>query len=295
MPDWLNAVLLVNVVDGLAVGGLLFLLAVGLTMIFGLVDMLNLAHGAVFMAGGYVAFMVLGSQSSSLVMFAVVALGVLALGGVLGGGLTAAIRPIARRGHLDQALLTLGLGLLVSEGVLLLTDRGFHSVAPPAFLSGSVSLAGESYPLYRLAVIGVSLVIAAATYYVFERTRAGSLARATVDDPDMVAAMGVDVRRVRMAVIVAGSALATLAGMLGAPLLNLRPGGDVEVLVLALIVVVVGGLGSIKGAVVGALIIGQVQTLGVSLFPEIAAYALFGVMALVLLVRPGGLFGRETS
>jgi branched-subunit amino acid ABC-type transport system permease component len=190
-------------------------------------------------------------------------------------------------------MLTLGLGILVSEAVLIFVDRGFHSVAAPGPLARSVALAGESYPLYRLAVIAISLLVAAATYYVFERTKAGSLARATVDDPEMVAAMGVDVRKVRGAVIVAGSALAAFAGILGAPLLNLRPGADIEVLVMALIVVVIGGLGSIKGAVAGALIIGQVQTLGVSWFPEAAAYALFGVMALVLLVRPSGLFGRE--
>jgi branched-subunit amino acid ABC-type transport system permease component len=286
-----GGVVLVNVVDGLAVGGLLFLLAVGLTMIFGLVDMLNLAHGAVYMAGGYLAYAVLGSGATSVAAFAGVAVLVLLVGSVVGTGLTHALRPL--RSHLDQALLTLGLGLLISEGMLLLTDRGFHSLAEPGWLATSVGLAGQPYPVYRIAVIGISIAVAGATYYVFERTNAGTLARATVDDPEMVAAMGVDVRRVRLAVVVAGSSIAALAGVLGAPLLNLRPGMDVEVLVLALVVVVVGGLGSIKGALVGALIIGQVQTLGVSLVPEVAAYALFGVMALVLLARPSGLFGRK--
>jgi branched-subunit amino acid ABC-type transport system permease component len=182
--------------------------------------------------------------------------------------------------------------VLLSETLLTVIGRGFHSIAAPGFLAGQTTLFGLSYPLYRLAIIVVSVVVATVTYLVFERTRAGNLARATVDDPEMVAALGVNVGRVRMAVIAAGTALAMLAGLLGAPLLNLRPGIDAEILVLSLIVVVVGGLGSIKGAAVGALIIGQVQTLGVSLFPGAAAYALFGALALVLLVRPSGLFGK---
>ncbi|MHA6631670.1 branched-chain amino acid ABC transporter permease [Pseudonocardia sichuanensis] len=296
MLQWFNAGLFVNVLDGVAIGGLLFLLAVGLTMIFGLVDMLNLGHGALYLAGGYAAFLLLGSGSVSLLKLVVVVILVAAGGAVAGVGLGAAVKPLAGRGHLDQALLTLGLGLLVAEAFLLVVGRGFNSLPVPTELARSLELVdGNSYPLYRLVIIGVSAIIAVLTYIVFERTRAGSLARATVDDPQMVAAMGVNVGRVRTAVVVAGAALAAVAGVLGAPLLNLRPGVDTEVLVLALIVVVIGGLGSIKGAVVGALLIGQVQTLGVSLLPELAAYALFGVMVLVLLVRPGGLFGREAT
>jgi branched-chain amino acid transport system permease protein len=295
MSDWLDAGLLVNIVDGVAIGGLLFLLAVGLTMIFGLVDMLNLGHGALYMAGGYGAFLVLGTGPVSLMDYLLVAVLVLGVGAIAGLGLGVAVRPLAGRGHLDQALLTLGLGIVVAEVFMLLAGRGFQTLSVPPQLGRSVSLVGESYPLYRLVVIAVSAIVAVLTYLVFERTRAGSLARATVDDPQMVAAMGVNVGRVRAAVVMVGASLAAFAGVLGAPLLNLRPGVDTEVLVLALIVVVIGGLGSIKGAVIGALLIGQVQTLGVSLFPGLAAYALFGVMVLVLLVRPGGLFGRSVA
>ena len=295
MFEWIDSTLAVNVVDGLAMGGLLFLLGVGLTLIFGLIDTLNLAHGAVYMAGGYAGYLVLGSDVRGLLVFVLAGVAILTIGVLLGGGLTLALKPLRDRGHLDQALLTLGLGILLSETLLTLTDRGFHSVSAPGWLAGSTTIAGLPYPRYRLAVIAISAVIAALTYYVFERTRVGSLARATVDDPEMVSAMGVDVQKVRTSVIAAGTALAMLAGLLGAPLLNLRPGVDTEILVLSLIVVVVGGLGSIKGAVVGALIIGQVQTLGVSLFPSLAAYALFGVMALVLILRPGGLFGMERT
>ncbi|GAA4049960.1 branched-chain amino acid ABC transporter permease [Nonomuraea soli] len=283
--------LLVTAFDGIAFGCLLFVLAVGLTMIFGLLDVLNLAHGALYMAGGYLAFLVIGEVPTSLAVFIGVALLAVVAGLVLGGGLSVAIRPLTRRGHLDQALLTMGLAILLSEFLLQVADRGFHSLAAPRGLDGSIA---GSYPAYRVAVIVAGLAIAGATFWIFERTRAGALVRAAVDDPEMLAASGVNVRRIRLSVVLAGCALATLAGVLGGPLLNLRAGLDTEVLVLALIVIVVGGLASIRGAALGALLIGQVQTLGVALVPELAAYLLFAVMAAVLLWRPAGLFGRAT-
>ncbi|WP_327088848.1 branched-chain amino acid ABC transporter permease [Nonomuraea sp. NBC_01738] len=281
--------LLVTAFDGLAYGCLLFILAVGLNMIFGLLDVLNLAHGAVYMAGGYLAYLVLGVGAMSLGAFAQAVLLAVGAGIVLGGLLSAAIAPLRTRGHLDQALLTLGLGIVLSEFMLRVVDRGFHTLAVPTGLDGQIA---QSYPVYRVAVIAAGLVIAGSTFWVFERTRAGALVRAAVDDPQMLAAVGVNVRRVRLWVMVAGCALAGFAGVLGGPLLNLRAGLDTEVLVLALIVIVVGGLGSIRGAALGALLIGEVQTLGVALVPELAAYLLFAVMAGVLLWKPAGLFGR---
>ncbi|MEV0586843.1 branched-chain amino acid ABC transporter permease [Nonomuraea sp. NPDC050310] len=281
--------LLVTAFDGIAFGALLFVLAVGLTMIFGLLDVLNLAHGALYMAGGYLALLIIGEAPVSLAVFIGVALLAVVAGLVLGGGLSAAIRPLRGRGHLDQALLTMGLAILLSEFLLQSVDRGFHSLAAPIGLDGSIA---GSYPAYRVAVIVAGLAIAGATFWVFEKTRAGALVRAAVDDPEMLAATGVNVRRVRLGVVLAGCALAVFAGVLGGPLLNLRAGLDTEVLVLALIVIVVGGLASIRGAALGALLIGQVQTLGVALVPELAAYLLFAVMAAVLLWRPAGLFGR---
>ncbi|MBB5082784.1 branched-chain amino acid ABC transporter permease [Nonomuraea endophytica] len=281
--------LLVNAFDGLAFGALLFVLAVGLTLIYGMLDVLNLAHGALYMAGGYIAYLLLGGASVSLGLWAGAALLVAALGVALGGVLSAAILPLRGRGHLDQALLTLGLAILLSEFLLGVVDRGFHTLPPPDGLDGSVL---GSYPLYRVAVIAAGLVIGGIVYWIFERTRAGALVRAAVDDPGMLAAIGVNVARVRLSVMLAGCGLATFAGVLGLPLLNLRAGLDSEVLVLALIVIVIGGLASIRGAVVGALLVGQVQTVGVALAPELAAYLLFAVMAAVLLWNPSGMFGR---
>ncbi|MFI6298451.1 branched-chain amino acid ABC transporter permease [Nonomuraea sp. NPDC050790] len=281
--------LLVNAFDGLAFGALLFVLAVGLTLIYGMLDVLNLAHGALYMAGGYVAYLLLGGASVSLGMWAGAALLVAVLGVALGGALSAAMLPLRGRGHLDQALLTLGLAILLSEFLLGVVDRGFHTLPPPAGLDGSVL---GDYPVYRVAVIAAGLVIGGVVYWVFERTKAGALVRAAVDDPGMLAAIGVDVGRVRLSVMLAGCGLATFAGVLGLPLLNLRAGLDSEVLVLALIVIVIGGLASVRGAVAGALLVGQVQTVGVALVPELAAYLLFAAMAAVLLWSPSGLFGR---
>lgn len=284
--------LAVNLLDGLAVGGLLFLLAVGLTVIFGLVDVLNLAHGAFYMVAGYVALFVLGGNRPSVLAFLGILLLVAVVGGALGYGLHLSLKPISGHGHLEQALLTLGLAMIVTELVLHSQGRGFNTVKVPEALSGSITVDGSQFPIYRLVVIVVSVLLGATTYYVFERTRLGSVTRAAIDDPQILAASGYDVEKIKAGVIAGGTVLATIAGVLGAPLLNLRPGLDNEVLTLALIVIVVGGLGSIKGAALGAVAIGLLQNMGAAYFPAVSSYLLFGLMALVLLVRPQGLMGQ---
>jgi branched-chain amino acid transport system permease protein len=282
---------LVSVLNGFAIGLLLFTMAVGLSLIFGLMDVLNLAHGAIYLLGSYIAFQ-FARDGEAFGLALVIALGV---GLLLGGGLAAAVRPIAGRGHLDQALLTLGIAFVLSDAAAAIWGSDFRSVSSPAFLQGGISVLGSSYPVYRLAVIVVGIVIAASVYLVFERTRLGAIVRAAVEDRDMVSALGIDVTRVMASVLTAGVALAAFGGVIGAPILNVSPGLDWEVLILALIVVVIGGLGSVRGALVGALLIGQVQSLGIALFPQLASFALFGAMALVLLFRPEGLMGDATS
>ncbi|MGP9583755.1 branched-chain amino acid ABC transporter permease [Brachybacterium sp. AOP35-5H-19] len=284
--------MLINILDGLAIGGLLFLLSVGLTLIFGLVDVLNLSHGAIYMVGGYLALSLTGGGRPTLLGMLFILAVIVVVGMLLGFLLNLALKPIAGRDHLTQALLTLGLSMIVSEIVLLFAGRGFKTLMVAPELSGSFSLAGNPFPIYRLVVIGVSLVLAIVMYLVFERTKLGSLTRAAIDDAQMLASLGYNVSRIRVSVIALGTTVAAVAGVLGAPLLNLRPGLDSEVLTLALIVVVVGGLGSIKGVAIGAVVIGLLQTLGAAYFPVAAAYLLFGVMLIVLLVRPQGLFGR---
>jgi branched-chain amino acid transport system permease protein len=208
------------------------------------------------------------------------------LGGALLAGLT---QPLMARGHLDQAVLTLGIALIGSELFTLAFGGGSEPANPPQALVGAVSLAGQRYPTYRLVFIAVAAALAVLLYLVFERSRFGTLVRATVADRQMVRAMGVDTRKVLAVVYAVGAALAVVGGVLGAPILGPGPGVDDNVLVLSLVVVVIGGLGSVRGALLGALLVGEAQTLGVALLPQYASFLLFGVMLVVLAVRPKGL------
>ncbi len=281
---------LVSILNGFAIGSLLFILAVGLSIVFGMMDVLNLAHGALFLVGAYLAWSLLSDGATWGGFLA--ALGIAALVGLLAGGvLSVMTEPLARRPILDQALLTLGVSLVVAEVLSIAYGNDALSVAAPAGLAQSVSFLGRSYPAYRLALIGVGLVLAVAVWFVVERTSVGALVRASVADRDMVSALGIDNRKVKVAVLGIGSMLATVAGVLGAPVYGARPGLDDTILILALVVVVIGGLGSVKGALVGALLIGQVDSLGRALQPDLASFILFGTLAVVLVVRPRGLFG----
>jgi branched-chain amino acid transport system permease protein len=293
MPEWFDTNL-VSVLNGLAIGCLLFLLASGLSLVFGMMDVLNLAHGAVFLVGSYVAYALIGDEPS-WPAFAAAVVVALAAGAVCGGVLAGLSAPLAGRGHLDQALLTLGCALVLADLVVIVFGKDVHAVAAPPGLDGSVSIAGQAYPVYRLALIAVGLALALAIYVVVERTRLGSLVRAAVADREMLEAMGVDSRRVLLGVFAAGCALAAFAGALGAQIYGARPGLEDSILLLALVVVVIGGLGSIKGALVGALAIGQVESLGRALLPDLAPFLLFGAMGLVLLFRPRGLFGSPAT
>jgi branched-chain amino acid transport system permease protein len=278
-----------SILNGFAVGMLLFVLAAGLSLIFGLLDVLNLAHGALYLLGTYVGYQLVVREGADFFTAAVIALGFgLLLGAVLNGFLW----PIRRRGQLDQVLLTLGLFFMVADLVTIIWSTEFYSIPPPGFLERSVSLFGDDYPLYRLAVMGLGVGLALLIYVVFERTQLGAILRAAVEDRAMVDALGINVGRVMLAVLAVGSALATFAGVIGGPIFNVDPGVGSYVLILALIVVVIGGLGSIAGAFVGAIIIGEAQSLGGALIPDVAPFAIFGAMALVLVMRPTGIFGR---
>lgn len=280
--------MLVSVLNGFAIGSLLFILAVGLSLVFGMMDVLNLAHGALFVVGAYLAAAFAGSWGG----FAA-ALGVAVVAGlVLGALLSLMTEPLRNRSHLDQALLTLGVAFVVAEVLIIGFGDDPLSVPAPPGLDGSVSVFGAVYPTYRLLLIGIGAALALVVYLVVERTRVGALVRATVADREMVAALGVDNRLVKVVVFAVGSALATTAGVLGAPIYGARPGLDATVLILALVVVVIGGLGSVRGALIGALIIGQVDTLGRVLLPELASFVLFAALALVLVLRPQGILGR---
>ncbi|MFD6972159.1 branched-chain amino acid ABC transporter permease [Streptomyces sp. NPDC059979] len=285
MPGWLDGNV-VSVVDGIAFGLLLFTIAVGLSLVFGMMDVLNLAHGTLYLGGAYIAYTLSDGSVSGLLL----ALTAGALAGALGGAaLTLLTQPLARRGHLDQAVLTLGITFIVADLLAAAFGGEVLPTDPPTVLRGTVDLLGHTYPVYRLVFIAVAAALALLVYLAFERSSLGALVRATVADRDMVRAQGVDIRKVLYGVFAAGAALAAVGGVLGAPILGPGPGVDESVLVLSLVVVVVGGLGSVRGALAGALLIGQVQTLGVALLPEYAPFLLFGTMLVVLVVRPHGL------
>ena len=284
--------MLVSVLNGVAIGFLLFVLAVGLSLVFGMMDVLNLAHGALFLGGAYLGAAFAGGGWAGFLG----ALGIAAVAGLAAGALLSLMtEPLRRRTHLDQALLTLGVALVVGEVLIIIFGDDPLAVPPPPGLDGSVSVFGAVYPSYRLLIIAVGAVLALLVYLVVDRTRVGALVRATVADREMVAAIGVDNRRVKAAVFAVGSLLATTAGVLGGPVYGARPGLDATVLILALVVVVIGGLGSVRGALLGALIIGQVDTLGRVLLPELASFILFAALALVLVLRPRGLFGGPVA
>lgn len=276
----------VSIVDGVAFGLLYFTLAVGLSLVFGMMDVLNLAHGTLYLLGAYVAYAMSDGGWTGLLLG--LAVGVAA---GLGGGAVLAVltQPLAARGHLDQALLTLGVSIIGAEVFLLASGGDTLPADPPAALRGSVELAGHVYPAYRLVFIAVAGVLALAVYLAFERSPLGALVRATVADRDMVRALGVDTRRVLYGVFAVGAVLAVVGGVLGAPILNPGPGIDANVLVMSLVVIVIGGLGSVRGALLGALLVGQVDTLGRAVAPDYAAFLLFGAMFVVLAVRPAGL------
>lgn len=284
-----NAVVVLN---GVASGLLLFMMAVGLTVIFGLMDVLNLSHGAFYLAGSYLAYAVIGETVSTWSGFFLAIVVAIVGGVVLGGLLMLLTAPLSRRGHLDQALLTLGLALVIGQVLQIIFGVQNHSVAPPPGLTGSVQVLDSQYPVYRLFVIAIGAVVAAGVWYFVERTPAGALVRAAVADSDMVSAVGVDVRRVRAVVFVSASILALIGGVLAGPIRGVSAGLGDETLILALVVIVIGSAGSIVGTLVGSLVIGLTQNIGVLFFPEVASFLVFGVMVIVILLRPKGLFPR---
>jgi branched-chain amino acid transport system permease protein len=278
-----------QVLNGLAFGALLFLLAAGLSTIYGLLRILNLAHGSYYLLGGYVALSVVRA-TGSLALAAVAAVGVVA---ALGAAMERLCLRRVERDELPQALLTFGFLLIVGDAALWLWGGAPQSLPRPEGLAHSVRLGPVVFPAYRLFVIAVGVAAGVALWWLQERTRLGAMIRAAVDDPEMARATGIDVSRLATGVFAAGAGLAALGGVIGGPLLGVYPGADFEVLLLAFVVVIVGGLGSLKGAFVGALLVGVLDNVGKALFPEFALFTVFAPMAAVLAVRPRGLFGTR--
>ena len=284
------AFIAIQLLNAFQLASLLFLLSVGLSVVFGLMNFINLAHGTLYMVGAYVGFAVAQASGSFWLALLVAPMAVAVLGALLHWLLLARLQAA---NPMKQVLATFGLIFVGLDAVRWVWGSHSHGLDAPGALDGSIALLGQSYPVYRLFVIAVGVAVALGLYLVLDRTRLGAMVRAGVDDRKMAAALGIDVGRMFFGVFCLGCALAGLAGVVAAPVLSIYPGMDMSVLVLALIVVVVGGPGSLSGAVTGSLLIALVQTFGQVFAPALASVAIYAAMAVVLLARPGGLFPRK--
>ena len=276
-------------VHGLVYGMLLFLVASGLTLVFGLMRILNMAHASFYMLGAYIAVSIASLSGSFVLALVLAPLTVGLLGALVERFL---LRYIGQRGHVAELLLTFGLFFMIGEGVLWIWGSYPLQLQAPALLAGSVALLGGNYPVYRLFIFGFTLVVSAVVALVILRTRVGIVIRSAVSDAEMVSALGINTSLVRLSVFGAGAALAALAGAVAAPLLQADPTMASTVLLDAFVVVVVGGFGSLWGAFVAALLLGQLQSFGVLFIPDFAIVFQFLLMTVVLIARPQGLFGE---
>jgi branched-chain amino acid transport system permease protein len=283
----------VQLLNGVQYGLVLFLVASGLTLVFGILGVINLAHGAFYMLGAYVAYWLAASTGS---FWAALAGGVV-IAFVAGLLLEAVfIRRLYGRDHLAQVLLSFGLILVLDEIRHILFGKDVHSVAAPDFLQGSIPLTDVlSYPVYRLALCVFCLAVAAVIFYIINRTRVGMIVRAGAENRDMTRALGVPFDTVNRFVFAAGIVLAALAGIVVAPISTVFPGMDNQVLILSFVVVVLGGIGSVAGAAIGALVIGLTDTFGKVFFPNFSSITVYLVMAIVLLWRPQGILGQREA
>jgi branched-chain amino acid transport system permease protein len=287
------ATFLIQCLNALQYGLLLFLVASGLTLIFGIMGVINLAHGSFYMIGAYMAYALAPIVGSTFGggFFATLAVG-LVLAVLLGYVLEWAFFSfLYERDHLQQVLMTYGLILVFEELRSLAVGDDVHGVPVPALLAGSLPLGDMmTYPVYRLFISGVCLALALGMYLVFTRTRLGMTIRAGSTNREMVQSLGVDIKFLYRVVFAAGVAIAVLAGMVAAPVSSVYPGMGNTVLIVCFVVVVIGGIGSIRGALLAALLIGTVDTFGKVLLPQAAGVLVYVLMALILLWRPDGLF-----
>jgi branched-chain amino acid transport system permease protein len=279
---------IIQTFNGLSYGALLFLLASGLSLIFGVMRVVNLAHGSYFMLGGYVGLSVVWRTGSfaTAVLAGAVAIGLIGIG---------MERLFLRRlpgQTLGQVLMTIGFALIFQDLALLIWGGDPYSIPVPRFLQGAVRAGALSFPAYRIFIIVVAVVVAALLWLALDRTRAGARIRAAVDDAEMAQGVGINVPMLSLSVFALGAGLAAAGGVIGGAFLGVYPGADFEVLPYAFVVVIVGGLGSLPGAMVGSLLVGLLDNFGKALFPELSYFTLFAPMALILALRPTGLFGR---
>lgn len=279
---------LIQLLNSVQYGLLLFMLAAGLTLIFGIMGVVNLAHGSFYMLGAYLAWS-LASLSGS---FTVAVIGGAILSVIFGFALERVLfRHFYDRDHLDQVLLTFGLIYIFEELRSILWGDDVHGVAVPSLLSASIPLTDTlSYPVYRLFMSGVCIALALGLYFLISKTRLGMKIRAGAFNRDMTEALGVNIKLIHAIVFALGVTLATVAGMIASPVASVYPNMGSQVLIMCFVVVVIGGIGSVRGALIAALLVGFVDTFGKVLLPQVAGMLVYMLMAAVLLWRPEGLF-----
>lgn len=275
--------------NGVSYGALLFLLASGLSLIFGVMRIVNLAHGSFFLLGGYVALTVIWTTGSWLLALPVAALAIAVVGLLME---RFCLRPLGLD-PLRQVLLTVGFAYLFQQAALDIWGGDNLDIVPPAVLKESAVVGDFFFPMYRIFMIGVAVVIGVILWLTMEKTRMGAVVRATVDDAEMARGVGIDTSRVSMFIFALGAFLAALGGVIGGAFLGIYPGLDFAILPIAFAVVIIGGMGSLAGAAVGSLIVGLADNFGKALFPEMAYFTLYAPMVLILALKPTGLFGRE--
>jgi branched-chain amino acid transport system permease protein len=280
---------LIQSFNGISYGALLFLLGSGLSLIFGVMRIVNLSHGSYFLLGGYVALSVILATGSWVLAIPVAALSIALVGLVME-------RFFLRRLGFDplrQVLLTVGFAFLFQQAALDIWGGDNRDIVPPASLTQTAVVAGLHLPGYRVFMIAVATAIGLILWLVMEHTRLGAAVRATVDDAQMARGVGIDTSRISMFIFALGAFLAALGGVIGGGFLGVYPGLDFQILPIAFAVVIIGGMGSLGGAAIGSLLVGIADNFGKALFPEISYFTLYAPMALILALRPTGLFGRE--
>lgn len=278
-----------QLLNALTLAGLLFLVSAGLSLVFGILRVVNFAHGVFYMLGAYLGFTTVALSGA----FWPALVGVPLVVGTLGALLeSSTLRFIYRRPPIYQLLLTFGLALILEESIRIVYGPTAKGIDPPAVLEGAIRLGSLQYPRYRLFVVALGLVVAAAVWLFLRRTRAGLVIRAVAQNSEMADCLGADVARVRTLVFGAACALAGLGGVAAAPMTTAYLGMGIGVIVDAFVVVVIGGLGSIGGSLAGSLIVGAAQTWGAFYLPETAMVIMYAVMGAILIFRPWGLFGE---
>jgi branched-chain amino acid transport system permease protein len=279
----------VQAFNGISYGALLFLVGSGLSLIFGVMRIVNLSHGSYFLLGGYIALSVIWATGSWMLSLPVAALAVAVIGLLME---RVFLRPLGFD-PLRQVLLTVGFAFLFQQAALDIWGGDNMDINPDPILNHSVVIGGIYFPAYRIFMIGMAVAIGIVLWLVMEKTRMGAAVRATVDDAEMARGVGIDTNRISMFIFALGAFLAALGGVIGGAFLGIYPGLDFEMLPLAFAVVIIGGMGSLGGAAIGALIVGLADNFGKALFPEVSYFTLYAPMVLILAIKPTGLFGRE--